>query len=117
MKEELQNPETENKLKSFIGLDYANKTEEEILEEEYEQYYGEEIYPFEWHKFALGLKHDGKIIWRLLLTNRRSTQTDSIEYDLGIKLYRIEKIMQGDIITSIINSTSILFELSRGKFP
>ena len=116
MKEEVGKPEKENKLESFIGLDYDSMTEEEMLEDQYNQYYFEEVYPFEWHKFALGLRHEGKVMWLLMLTNRCSTQTDSIEYDLGIKFYRIEKIIGQNLRWAAPQIVSETMFFGRGAF-
>lgn len=91
MKDEAFNPE--QKVNSIFGKNFDDMTEDELAEQQYNEDYAFYIYPFEWHQFALGLKYENRIIWSLLCTYRKLKQVDSINYDLGIKNYRIEKII------------------------
>lgn len=74
-------------LKMFGGND--NMSEEEIAEEDY--YIN--IYPYEWHHFAFGIKCDDGIIWYILFTNHASGEYEILSFDLIIRTLDIEKLI------------------------
>lgn len=66
-----------------------NMSEEEIAEEDY--YIN--IYPYEWHHFAFGIKCDDGIIWYILFTNHASGEYEILSFDLTIRTLDIEKLI------------------------
>lgn len=67
------------------------ETEEDLEELQWQEYYSMEVYPFEWHHFALGIKTDNEIYWKVYFTNRFSKRSEELNFDLGIKTIRLSK--------------------------
>ena len=64
-------------------------------DEQADQYYYEEIYPFEWHFFALGFKGGDSITWRLFLTWHACEKYETVGCDLrllAVQLRRLETL-------------------------
>ena len=56
-----------------------------------EQYYYEEIYPFEWHFFAIGFKGEETISWRLFLTWHACEKYETVGCDIRLFTIRLHK--------------------------
>lgn len=74
-------------------------------DEEYEEYwarmdYAMEVYPYKWHHFALGIRHEGTILWNIFYTNRsrRARKTEKVEFDLGLKTVTLEKTVSHELV-------------------
>ena len=70
-----------------------NMTDEEREEQDYLEYMGEEIYPYEWHHFAFGIKCDNGIIWYVLFTNHSSGNYEKLNIDLSLRTIDIQKLI------------------------
>ena len=44
-----------------------------------------------WHHFAIGIKRDGRIVWRILFTHHKDTTSEKILFDLALKTFGIER--------------------------
>ena len=60
--------------------------------------YSQHVYPFEAHHFALGIRTEGFIHWRLISLNRRLLEHSINKYDLGVKLLTIQELTSVDVL-------------------
>lgn len=67
----------------------SDYSEEEIAEEDY--YIN--VYPYEWHHFAFGIKCDDGILWYILFTNHASGECEILSFDLILRTLDIEKLI------------------------
>ena len=76
--------------------DFDEMTEEE-QEAEYirqaEEDYYIEVYPFEFHYFALGIKGLNGITWHICYTNRRAGQYDFVRFNIGVCYINLKKLI------------------------
>lgn len=75
---------------------FDEMTDEEIEYEQYLQYqedYHMNVYPYEYHYFALGVRKENGIDWFIFYTNRKAGHFDDISFDLGIREYRMKKLI------------------------
>lgn len=75
-----------------FGKSFDEMTPEEQKREQ-EEYYYFEVYPYEFHFFALGVKKDEKLKWLIFYTNRNAGQYDHISFDLKIRDIRLKKLI------------------------
>lgn len=68
-------------------------TEEEEREESYWESYYIDVYPYEWHHFAFGIKCDGGIIWYILFTNRSSGSYEKVSIDLSLRTIDLQRVI------------------------
>ena len=73
--------------------DYDKMTDEEREEQDYWEYVGTEIYPYEWHHFAFGIKRDDGIIWYILFTNHSSGKYETLSVDLSLRSLDIQRLI------------------------
>lgn len=67
-------------------------TEEEYAQIEWEEYLFHEVYPYEWHHFAFGIKHNKGITWKIIFTNHKARKCEELRFDLIIETFGIEKL-------------------------
>ena len=106
---------------SFVGnfKDWDEMTEEEQEEEinrQAEEDYAIEVYPFEYHYFALGIQKQDDITWIIYYTNRSAGQYDIVTFDLGIKDYSLRKLISYPLLLEISQSISKTMYYGRGVF-
>ena len=106
---------------SFIGnfKDWDEMSEEEQEEEcirQAEEDYAIEVYPFEYHYFALGIKKQDNITWIIFYTNRSAGQFDIVTFDLGIKDYSVRKLISYTLFCESSQSISKTMYYGRGVF-
>lgn len=80
-------------LRSLPLPDYDKMTDEEREEQEYWEYMRTEIYPYEWHHFAFGIKCDDGIIWYILFTNRSSGSYEKLSIDLSLRTINLQRVI------------------------
>ena len=84
----------ENELKfKLMASKYDNMTEEEIAEQDNRADMFWNVYPFEWHQFAFGIKYDDGIVWYILYTNKASRSYEKVIFDLTLKSVELEKLI------------------------
>ena len=81
-----------NPLRSYFP-DYENMTDEERAEHDYLESMAIEIYPYEWHYFAFGIKCDDGIIWNILYTNHSSGSYEKISIDLTLETIDLQRVI------------------------
>ena len=59
----------------------------------YEQYYDEEVYPLEWHFFAIGFKGEETISWRLFVTWHRCEKYETAGFDIFQETIQLQKLV------------------------
>lgn len=99
--------------------DFDEMTPEEQEEESYRQWEEEqaiEVYPYEFHYFALGVKEPSKITWLIYYTNRNAGQYDSISFDLGIRELRIKKLISYPMLLQFAQIVDNTMFFGRGLF-
>ena len=69
-------------------LDYSQVTEEEQAEQDYYN----EVYPYELHHFAFGLRQENSIEWCILFTNHSAAQYDKTRFDLCLKELELRRL-------------------------
>jgi hypothetical protein len=89
LKENAHNPKDNNR--QIFG-DIDSLSDDELAEQAYRDFYFEEVYPYEWHRFALGFKYEGKLFWCLLYTNRLSKRRDEQYFNLGSACVCLERV-------------------------
>ena len=72
--------------------DYDNMSDEEIEYRDYMENLAFEVYPYEWHQFAFGIKYDDGIVWYILYTNKASSSYEKVIFDLTLKSVELEKL-------------------------
>lgn len=82
-----------NPCEDFNFTNYDAMTEEEIEIQNQEEYFYFEIYPYEWHYFAFGIKSDDSIIWYILFTNHASGCYEEIGIDLTLTTINLQKVI------------------------
>lgn len=104
---------------SYIVGDVDNMTDEELekraIEAEREEFYLE-IYPYEYHYFALGIKCDDGIVWQILYTNRVTAKCDKMSFDLVLDTYEIEKLVSHPLNRLNVQVVSEEMFFGRGSF-
>ena len=101
---------------SFRMDDYDNMTEEEIEEQNYNEYYATEVYPYEWHHFAFGIKCEDNIQWFILYTNHFARKYDEYCFDIKITQVNIGKLIAHPLkIRSVQEITEDMY-FGRGAF-
>lgn len=98
IEEEIKKNNGYNPLGVYLGplKDFDDMTPEEQEEEwirQAEEDYAIEVYPYEFHFFALGIKEVGKFDWFIFYTNRSSGQYEQISFDLGLRDISLRKVM------------------------
>ncbi len=73
--------------------DYDNMSDEEREERDYREDMFYNVYPFEWHQFAFGIKYDDGIVWYILYTNKASRSYEKVRFDLTLKSVELEKLI------------------------
>ena len=73
--------------------DYDNMSDEEREERDYREDMFFNVYPFEWHQFAFGIKYDDGIVWYILYTNKASRSYEKVIFDLTLKSVELEKLI------------------------
>ena len=96
--------------------DYNNMTDEERAYYDYQVDYATEIYPYEWHHFAFGIKNKGNIIWFILYTNHSAEKSETIDFDLGLKNLNIKKTISHPLNRLGIQTISEDMYYGRGSF-
>lgn len=91
LKETIQKEHTYCQWRNINIPDYDNMTDEELDYYNCQQYYAEDIYPYEWHHCAFGIKNENQIIWFILYTNRSAEKKETVRFNLGIKSLDIQK--------------------------
>lgn len=86
----------------FRMSDYDNMTEEEIAEQQWEEDYAIEIYPYEWHHFAFGIKSEDDIQWYILFANHSLGKYEEYRFDI-----KIREISIGKLIAHPLNKLSV----------
>lgn len=81
-----------NPFESFLSQ-FDNMTDEDCAEYDYREYQAIEIYPYEWHHFAFGIKYDNDIIWRILYTNHSSGIYEKLSFDLSLCQINIQRLI------------------------
>ncbi len=82
----------------YIGpiKDFDEMTPEEQDEEAYRQWEIEqatEVYPYEYHFFALGINESGRLNWRVYFTCRNAGQYEQIFVNLGLGNISLRKLV------------------------
>lgn len=90
-KETVKKEQTYNRRNEFHFPDFDNMTDEERAEYDYKEHLAFDIYPYEWHHFAFGIKSQNNIVWFILYTNRFSEKKETVCFDLGLKELEIQK--------------------------
>ena len=93
IKESVKKKHKYNPWESCHFPDYDNMSDEERAEQEYHEYMSTEIYPYEWHHFAFGIKCDDEIIWFILFTNRSSGSYEEFCFDLSLKKINLRRVV------------------------
>ena len=99
--------------------DFDEMTPEEQEEESYRQWEEEqaiEVYPYEFHFFALGIKESSKITWLIYYTNRNAGQYDSISFDIGIRELRVKKLLSYPLLLQFAQIVDNSMFFGRGVF-
>lgn len=86
----------------FRMSDYDNMTEEEIEEQNDNEYYAIEVYPYEWHHFAFGIKFEDGIRWFILYTNHYAGKYEEYRFDI-----KIREISIGNLIAHPLERRSV----------
>lgn len=73
--------------------DYDKMTDEEREAQDYWESMATEIYPYEWHHFAFGIKYDDGIIWYILFTNHSSGSYEKVSIDLSLRTIDLKRII------------------------
>lgn len=68
-------------------------SDEEREERDYREDMFYNVYPFEWHQFAFGIKYDDGIVWYILYTNKASRSYEKVRFDLTLKSVELEKLI------------------------
>ena len=78
----------------FLDIpDYDKMNDKEREEQDYFEYQATEIYPYEWHHFAFGIKYDDGIIWNILFTNHSSGNYETLSVDLSLCSFNIQRLI------------------------
>lgn len=99
--------------------DFDEMTPEEQEEESYRQWEEEqaiEVYPYEFHYFALGIKESSKTTWLIYYTNRNAGQYDFISFDLGIRELRVKRLLSYPLLLQIAQIVDNTMFFGRGIF-
>ena len=89
LKDIVKNEQTYKKRNEFPNFD--NMTDDEMAKYDYEEYLAVEVYPYEYHHFAFGIKNQDNIVWFILYTNRYSEKKETVCFDLGLKSLNIQR--------------------------
>lgn len=128
IKDEIQNIEEDVKMNKGFDpwgtihepiKDFDKMTPEEKEEELYRQWEEEqiiEVYPYEFHYFALGIKESNKITWLIYYTNRNAGQYDSISFDIGIRELRIKRLLSYPLLFQFAQNFDDTMFFGRGIF-
>ena len=73
--------------------DYENMTAEERAEQDFLEFEATEIYPYEWHHFAFGIKYDDGIVWYILFTNRSLGSYETLSFDLSLRAINLQRVI------------------------
>ena len=95
---------------------FEEMTDEELEEEarrQYEEDYTFEVYPYEYHYFVLGIREGEGINWMIFFTYRNAGKFDEYTFDLGIKDYRIRKLVSFPL--EVLSSQSIDMKMFYGR--
>ncbi len=65
----------------------------EYYEQESQEHYFFEVYPYELHYFVVGVRQDDGITWLILCTNRNARKEEKVTFDLGLKDYTLCKLV------------------------
>lgn len=101
---------------SFRMDDYDNMTEEEIEEQNYNEYYATEVYPYEWHHFAFGIKCEDNIQWFILYTNHFARKYDEYCFDIKITQVNIGKVIAQPLEICLVQEITEDMYFGRGAF-
>ncbi len=110
-----------NPLSSFDKpiKDFDEMTPEEQEEESLRQWEEEqaiEVYPYEFHYFALGIKESSKLTWLIYYTYRKAGQYDSISFDIGIRELRVKKVVSYPMFLQLAQIVDDSIFFGRGMF-
>lgn len=94
----------------------TEEEQEEEINRQAEEDYAIDIYPFEYHYFALGIQKQDDITWIIYYTNRSAGQYDIVTFDLGIKDYSLRKLISYPLLLEISQSISKTMYYGRGVF-
>ena len=105
----------------FVGSfkDWDEMSEEEQEEEsirQAEEDYAIEVYPYEYHYFALGIQRQDFFTWIIYYTNRNAGKFDVITFDLGIKDYSLRKLISYPLLLELSQSVKKSMYYGRGEF-
>ena len=75
------------------SIDYNTLTDEEREKQEYWEWIGTEIYPYEWHHFAFGIRHDDGIFWYILFTNHSLGSYEKVSIDLSLRTINLQRLI------------------------
>lgn len=82
-----------NQLDELNFPDYDNMSDEEREYHDYMEDMVFNVYPFEWHKFAFGIKYDDGIVWYILYTNKASGSYEKVRFDLTLKSIELKSLI------------------------
>lgn len=105
----------DHKYKCSFGLDYENMTEDEMA---YQSYLEDEAgkIPYRYKYFALGIKKDNTIDWRIVFTNTNSRKTEHYNFDLKLTKPILQKVIAHPVHLFLTQSVSEEMYFGRGSF-
>lgn len=97
-------------------FDNDNMSDEEREYRDNMEYMFINVYPYEWHQFAFGIKYDDGIVWYILYTNKASRSYEKVRFYLTLKSVELEKLVSQPLhrLGSQIITQGMFF--GRGRF-
>lgn len=101
---------------SFNFPNNDSMTEEEKVVQAYLQYMASEIYPYEWHHFAFGIKCEGGISWYILYTNHSLGSYEKVSIDLSLKTIDLQRVISHPLERLGVQTITEDMFFGRGSF-
>lgn len=115
----IENHEFKSHFSSFRIPNYDNMSEEEIREQErrdQEEEYYREVYPYEWHSFAFGIKQNDNIFWNIVFTNHSNAKYERVWVDFKFTEVELKKLYSHHLNRLSVQAISDDMYFGRGAF-
>lgn len=101
---------------SLAHFVHKDMTEEEMAEQAYLEDMAINVYPYEWHHFAFGIKCDDGILWNILYTNHALCAYEKVSFDLSLKTIGLERSISQPLNRCAVQIITEEMFFGRGAF-
>lgn len=105
----------DHKYKFSFGLDYENMTEDEMAYQSYIEDEADKI-PYRYKYFALGIRKDNTIDWRIVFTNTKSRKAEQYNFDLKLNRPNLQKVIAHPVHLFFAQTVGEEMYFGRGSF-